>query len=52
MTQYSNLNLTFSNLKLTKLKPGIKSATEMTLKNSSNVVGDFNDENNFCISCY
>ena len=49
MTQYSNLNLTFSNLQLTKLKPGIKNATEMTLKNSSNVVGD---ENNFCISCY
>ena len=52
MTQYSDLNLAFSNLQLTKLKPGIKNATEMALKNSSNVVGDFNKENNFRINCY
>ena len=29
------------------LKSGIKNGTEVTLKVSSNVVGDSNDENNF-----
>ena len=33
--------------KLNELKPGIKNNTEVTLKISSNVVGDSNDENNF-----
>ena len=32
---------------LNKLKSGIKNDTEVTLKISSNVVGDSNDENNF-----
>ena len=32
---------------LNKLKSGIKNGTEGTLKISSNVVGDSNDENNF-----
>ena len=36
-----------SNSKLNKLKSGIKNGTEVTLKLSSNVVGDSNDENNF-----
>ena len=36
-----------SNSQLNKLKPGIKNGTEVTLKISSNVVGDSNDENNF-----
>ena len=36
-----------SNLQLNKLKFGIKTRTEVTLKLSSNVVGDSNDENNF-----
>ena len=35
MTQYNTLNIKLSNV----------------LKISSNVVGDSNDENNFCISC-
>ena len=36
-----------SNLQLNKLKLGIRNGTEVTLKISSNVVGDSNDENNF-----
>ena len=36
-----------SNSHLNKLKSGIKYGTEVTLKLSSNVVGDSNDENNF-----
>ena len=47
MTQYNNLNLKLSNSRLNKLKLGIKNGTEVTLKISSNVVGDSNDENNF-----
>ena len=34
-------------LQLNKIKSGIKSGTEVTVKISSNVVGDSNDENNF-----
>ena len=36
-----------SNSQLNKLKSGIKNDTEVTLKISSNVVGDSNDENYF-----
>ena len=36
-----------SNSQLNKLKLGIKNNTEVTLKISSNAVGDSNDENNF-----
>ena len=36
-----------SNSQLSKLKLEIKNSTEVTLKISSNVVGDSNDENNF-----
>ena len=46
MTQYNTLNVRLSNSQLNKLKSGIKNATEVTLKISSNVVGDSNDENN------
>ena len=35
------------NSQLNKLKSGIKNGTEVTLKISSNDVGDSNDENNF-----
>ena len=34
-------------MQLNKLKWGVKNVTEVTLKLSSNVVGDTNDENNF-----
>ena len=47
MAQYNILNVKFSNLQINKLKLGIKNGTEVTLKVSSNVVGDSNDENNF-----
>ena len=47
MTQYSNLNIKLSNSLLKKWKYGMKNGTEVTLKLSSNVVGDSNDENNF-----
>ena len=48
MTQYNILKLKLSNSRLNKLKSGIKNATKVTLKLSSNVVaGDSNDENNF-----
>ena len=36
-----------SSFQLNKLKSGIKNNTEVTLKISSNVVGDSNDKNNF-----
>ena len=36
-----------SNLQLNKLKSRIKNGTEVTLKLSSHVVGDSNNENNF-----
>ena len=36
-----------SNSQLNKLKCGTKNNTEVTLKISSNVIGDSNDENNF-----
>ena len=47
MTQYNTLNVKLSDLQLNKLKSGIKNGAEVTLKISSNVVGDSNDENNF-----
>ena len=47
MTQYNTFNVKLSNSQLNKLKSGIKNGTEVTLKLSSNVAGDFNDENNF-----
>ena len=47
MTQYNTLNVKLSNSQLNKLESGIKNGTEVTLKISSNVVGDSNDENNF-----
>ena len=47
MTQCNTLNLQLSNSQLNKLKSGIKNNAEVTLKTSSNAVGDSNDENNF-----
>ena len=47
MTQYNTLNLKLSNSQLNKPKFGIKNGTEVTLKQSSNVVGYSNDKNNF-----
>ena len=47
MIQYITLDIKLSNSQLNKLKSGIKNGSEATLKLSSNVVGDSNDENNF-----
>ena len=47
MTQYNTLNVKLPNSQLNRLKPGTKNNTEVTLKHSSNVVGDPNTENNF-----
>ena len=47
MTQYNTLNVKLSTLQLNKLKAGIKNGTELTLKVSSDLVGDSNDKNNF-----
>ena len=44
MTQYNTLNVKLSN---SQLKSGIKNGPEVTLKFSSNVADDSNDENNF-----
>ena len=47
MAQYNTLNIKFPNFQFNKLKSGIKNGTEVTLKLSSNVAGDSNDETNF-----
>ena len=47
MTQYNTLNVKLSNSHLNSLKSGIKNGSEVTLKLSSNVVDDSNDENKF-----
>ena len=47
MTQYNTVNLKLSNWQLNELKSGMKNNTEAALKNSSNVVGHSNNENNF-----
>ena len=47
MTQYNTLNVKLTNSQFNKLKSGIKYGTITTLKLSSNVFGDSNDENNF-----
>ena len=41
------MNVKFSNSQLNKLRPGISNGSQVSLKISSNVVGDSNDENNF-----
>ena len=43
----STLNVKLSNFQLTKLKSGTKNGSEVTLKLSSIVVGDSNDETTF-----
>ena len=47
MTQYNTLNIKLSNSQFNKLKSGIKNGTEVTLKLSSNIAGNSNDETNF-----
>ena len=47
MTQYNSLNVKLSNLQLNKLKSAIKNETEVVLRLSSNMIGNFSDETNF-----
>ena len=47
MAQYKTLNVKLSNSQLNKLKLERQNGTKVTLKITSNVVGDSNDENNF-----
>ena len=47
MIKYNILNKKLLNSKLSKLKSGIRNGTQVTLKLSSNVAGDSNDETNF-----
>ena len=47
MTQYNILYVKLSNSLRNKLKSGIKNNTKVTLKLSSNFIGDSNDETNF-----
>ena len=46
MTQYKTLKVKMSNSQLIKLKLGVKNGTDITLKISSNVVEDSNNETN------
>ena len=47
MTQYNTLNVKLSKSQLNNLKSRIKNGTEITLKFSSDVAEDSNDEINF-----
>ena len=47
MTQYNSFNVKFSNSQCNKLISTIKHSTEITLKLSSNVIGDSNYKTNF-----
>ena len=47
MNQYNTLNVNLSNLQLNKLKSGTKNNAEVTVKITSNVIGDSNDENSY-----
>ena len=47
MTQYNTLNVKLPNSQINKLKSAIKNGTEVTLKISTNIAGDSNDENTF-----
>ena len=50
MAQYNHFNVKLSTSQLIKIYLGLENGTEVTLKISSNVVGDSNDKNNFLLS--
>ena len=52
MTQYNHLNVKLSNSQLNKLKAAIKNETEVIIRLSSDMIGDFNDEATFHMSYY
>ena len=47
MAQCNSFNGKFSDSKLNKLKSSIKNGTEVVLRLSSNMIGNFNDKINF-----
>ena len=47
MTEYNSLNVKLSDSQLNKLKSAIKNETNVTLRISSNMVGNSNDNTNF-----
>ena len=48
MTQYNSLNVKLSNSQLNKLKSAIKHGTDVILRLSSNIIGNSDNEANFC----
>ena len=47
MSQCNIVNVKLSNSRLNELRSAANNATEVTLKLSSNMIGNFNDEANF-----
>ena len=47
MTQYNGVNEKLSESQLNKLKSATKNETRVTLRLSSNIIGNANDESNF-----
>ena len=47
MTQYNSLNVKLSNSQLNKLKSAIKNETEIVLRLSSKMIGNFDEKTNF-----
>ena len=47
MTQYNSLIVKLSNPQLNKLETATKNKTEVVLRLSRNMIGDFNDKTNF-----
>ena len=47
MTQYNSLNVKLSNSQLSKLKSAIKNETDVILRLSSNMIGNYTDSTNF-----
>ena len=47
MTQYNSLNVKLSNSQLSKLKSAIKNETDVVLRLSSNMIGNYSDSTNF-----
>ena len=47
MTQYNSLNVKLSNSQFNNLESAIKNETEIALRLSSNMIGNFDDKTNF-----
>ena len=47
MTEYNSLNVKLSNSQFNNLESAIKNETEIALRLSSNMIGNFDDKTNF-----